>query len=135
MSICVFKTKELKRCITHALNSTQWRMGFADSAVPWPGLFVVHDQGVYLMSNGEPGDALKDELGVYVAYAAGCDPDNDANWWEVSRALVGGDDFAEVIPIKENWEKECDNFEEFHVRVTPNEISTRFDKPKGAVAV
>ena len=30
------------------------------------------------------------------AYAAGCDPDRDPDWWDTGRDLVGGDDFAEL---------------------------------------
>lgn len=126
MSVCVFKTKDIKRCIEHALNSKHWNMGYSESG-PKPGLYLVHDHGVYLMSNGEPGDALTNgEVAVYVAYAEGCNPDTDADWWDTSRALVGGDDFAETIIIGDDWLQACDENEEFHVRVEPEAIWTRF---------
>lgn len=137
MSVCVFKTKDLKRCITHALNSSNWQMGYDDTLTPAPGLFFVHDSGVYLMSNGNPGDVLKEDVGVYVAYADGCNPNIGEfdDWYNASRELVGGDDFAEILVIKPGWEKACDTHEEFHVQVTPESLSTRFYKPKGAVTV
>lgn len=56
-------------------------------------LWLVHDQGVYLM----PGivDGGKAE---FVIYARGCDPDkNPDTWYDRSRDLVGGDDFAECF--------------------------------------
>lgn len=134
MSVCVFKTKELKRCIQHALESKAWRMGYATELADAPGLFLVHDDGVYLMSNGEPGDKDPHEHRLYVAYADGCNPDTDENCWETSRELVGGDDFADIILITPEWLKNCDKFEEFHAKVTPSEILTRFvEKEEAAV--
>lgn len=126
MSVCVFKTKELKRCIEHALNSKVWQMGYAVELAAAPGLFLVHDEGVYLMSNGEPGDVDSGEMRLYVAYAQGCNPDKDDDWWDTARELVGGDDFADIIVIKPEWLKACDEFDEFCVKVTPSEILTRF---------
>jgi hypothetical protein len=61
----------------------------------------VHDDGVYLMSNGEPRDIVEGESS-FVAHAKGCNPKTDPDWWDVSRALVGGDDFGECLP----WAKE-----------------------------
>jgi hypothetical protein len=136
MTICVFKTADLKRCVEHALNSKEWRMGYApvdDENPAGPGLFLVHDQGVYLMSNGEPGDALKHTLGLYVAYAEGCHPDKNEDWWDTSRALVGGDDFAEIIKIDSSWLAACDENDELHVAVTPTEFLTRFADSKEEV--
>lgn len=65
-----------------------------------PGLWLVHDQGVYLMSNGIPHleDPEKPE-GSKVVQAEGCDPKKDEDWWETSRELVGGDDFVEFVPV------------------------------------
>lgn len=52
-------------------------------------LLLVHDQGVYIMSAQQP-------LGKRtIVYADGCNPEKDADWWETSRRLVGGDDFGE----------------------------------------
>lgn len=129
MSTCVFKTKDLKRCVEHALNSPSWNMGYSEHK-PQPGLYLVHDDGVYLMSNGEPGDVRKDgELSLYVAYAEGCNPETDADCWENSRALVGGSDFAETIVINADWLTACNEHEELHIRVEPEAIWTRFTNP------
>ena len=110
-------------------------MGYSESA-PGPALFLVHDDGVYLMSNGDPGDlAGGDELGLYCAYAAGCDPDNDPNCWENGRSLVGGDDFAETVPITADWLKACDTCDELHVVVNADNIQVKFHKKEKPVAV
>ena len=131
MQTCVFKTAEVRRCIEHALNSKNWKMGWS-SEDPAPALFFVHDEGVYLMSNGEPGDPKsRSEIGLYAAYAEGCDPDlNPDDWWDTSRVLVGGDDFAEVIPVTAEELLSCDEFEELHVIITAEKFGAEFCKPR-----
>ena len=66
-----------------------------------PGLALVHDQGIYLMSNGLPPLLTPGSDNSQTAYARGCNPHVDADWWERSRDLVGGDDFAEYIGIED----------------------------------
>lgn len=59
------------------------------------GLWLVGDQGVYLMPNtefeGKPN----------VVYAEECDPDKVDDWWGVKRASFGGDDGVEFIGLAE----------------------------------
>lgn len=131
-STLVFKTKELRRCVEHALNAPAHHMGRAD--VPrGPALFLVHDDGVYLMSNGEPVDLRnKDELGAYVAYAEHCNPDKDSDCWENSRELVGGDDFAETIAIDANWLKKCDTHDELRITIDADTMISMFYKKESA---
>lgn len=130
----VFKTKELKRCIFHALHAPKHYMGRSD-APPGPALFLVHDDGVYLMSNGEPVDLRnKDELSAYVAYAENCNPDKDPDCWENSRDLVGGDDFAETLAIDASWLEKCDTHDELRITIDPDTmISMFYKKEKAAV--
>jgi len=53
-------------------------------------LMLAHDDGVYLCC-----DALREPSGSCVcAYAVGCDPRNDPDWYDRAHALVGGDDFG-----------------------------------------
>jgi hypothetical protein len=131
MGLCVFKTDEIKRCIEHTLASTTWNT--ETGVEPQPGVFFVHDQGVYLMSNGYPRDLLPGDK-CYVAYAQDCCPEKDQDWWENSRALVGGDDFGETLPVNSKWLKNCDEYEEFHVNVTENELESYFSKPRRPIA-
>lgn len=126
----VFKTSDLMRCVTHALQSTKWNMGYSESP-PGPALFLVHDDGVYLMSNGDPGDALNDgSISLYVAYAQHCHPQKDEDCRENSRALVGGSDFAETIPITADWITACDKYDELHVALTAEDIQVKFKNSK-----
>ena len=63
-------------------------------------LWLVHDQGVYLMPGIEKGGKAE-----YVVYGRGCDPNIDEDWWDTARAKVGGDDFAESVELTEDTAK------------------------------
>lgn len=129
MGCCVFKTSEIKRCVVHALQAKDFRMVFSTEP-PGPALIFVHDNGIYLMSNGLPRDqvAADPDSNSYVAHAAHCNPNKDENWWNNSRDLVGGDDFGEIIKVDASWLKSCDEFEELEVDVEPAAISVFFAK-------
>jgi len=134
MPICVFKTDEVMRCIEHALNSSSWSMGWLEEEIPRPGLFFVHDQGVYLMSNGVPTD-MDSEQTAYVAFAEHCNPRIDNDWWDNSRELVGGDDFSEVLPVNHDSLRKCGRYEEMHITIDGDEISWVFAKPRNIVLI
>ena len=78
-------------------------------AVPQPGeqrlappcLWLVKDEGIYLMSPGIDPDAEPGQRRPPVSYASGFDPTRDDRMavWDRARDAVGGDDFAEEIPI------------------------------------
>lgn len=73
--------------------------GMDMSKIP-PQLFLVKDQGCYLMSAGNPG--LKKSEGSdshVVTYAFGCDPDKDEDWYDTCHDKCGGDDFGEALPV------------------------------------
>jgi hypothetical protein len=112
----------MKRCIEHALAAKRQLDEIGATTTLKPALFFVHDQGVYLMSNGEPRDMGDDGRTPYVAYAEGCNPETDENWWETSRDLVGGDDFVEELLIEGDWLKNCSECAVFELDVTPTEI-------------
>lgn len=64
-----------------------------------PGLMLVGDRGVYILGN-EAKRRSADDAGL-VAYAKGCDPRIDNNWWSLKQATFGGDDGAEFIELNE----------------------------------
>ena len=88
----------MKRIVAHAKA--------APTHMAWYGeqkgacVFLVKDEGIYLMSNGlpfdpaEPGDAR--DVRRFVAYAKGFGP--KAGYANL-RAAVGGDDFSEPLPV------------------------------------
>ncbi|SIO50055.1 Protein of unknown function [Bradyrhizobium erythrophlei] len=111
MTRLIFKAADLLRVVDHSLaapKQAERLINYTDegpvSAPPEaPAVLLVHDDGVYLMSNGHPADALEGKpkgkfFKRYVAYAQGCDPRSDKGWYDTARALVGGDDFGECLP-------------------------------------
>lgn len=136
MPTCVFKTEDVQRCVEHALNSTEWRMGWSE-APPAPALFFVHDQGVYLMSNGEPRDlvTVDGKSTTYCAYAETTDPSKDEDWWENASNLVGGDDFAETLLVTTDWRNNCARYKELHITLSAEAIDITFTKPRSVVHV
>lgn len=127
MGVCKFKTEDMKRVIKHALQSKEWRMPWSEEA-PQPAILFVHDQGIYCMSNGIPRD-VSDEKSTYCVYAKGCDPQNDEDFYEEARYLVGGDDFVEIFPVTEATLQRCDQFRELEIKVNKRSISLTFKKP------
>jgi hypothetical protein len=70
-----------------------------DPALIGPGLILVGDQGVYLMSNA-PVEAVKAAGVSHVAYAAEADPTAlpFEEWWDNKRASFGPDDGTVFLP-------------------------------------
>lgn len=58
-----------------------------------PGLWLVGDHGVYVMSNGK----LPDNGKPLVIYAEQCHPERNDDWFEVKRQTFGGDDGVDFI--------------------------------------
>jgi hypothetical protein len=92
-----------------------------------PGLWLVGDEGVYLM----PNTTTKSPA---IVYARECDPTKLAfeTWWAKKRASFGGDDGVEFIPLTD-IEKLLAEFQNrhgqprfFHVEITADKFSTGF---------
>ena len=120
MSKLVFAAADVRRIVEHSISAPEQgkiadyskanaKNGFkAEMKTPTePTVVLVHDQGVYLMSNGTPRDTVKRtspngkvELdSSFCAYAEGCNPEKDKDdWYDNARDLVGGDDFGEYLP-------------------------------------
>ena len=152
MGICRFKTSELKPLIEHAKAAAEYDMGYENmtdeeciaAGLPTitnrtprgPALLFVHDQGVYLMSNGiprfRPENPAQDVNSCHVAYAEGCNPNIGEfdDWYGTSRELVGGDDFVEILPIHDYWLDDCDVFETFEIDANSSSISYGFTDPR-----
>lgn len=58
-----------------------------------PGLWLVGDHGVYVMSNGKLAEAGR----PLVAYAEECDPTSNDDWFHIKRQTFGGDDGVEFF--------------------------------------
>lgn len=100
-NILRFRRAEVERAVLHAEKSKR-HIKVCGEKKGIPGLVLVHDDGVYLMSSGTPRDLVTDSLGrsrSFVAQAQGTDPKKDSDWHERSSHLVGGDDFAEKLDL------------------------------------
>jgi hypothetical protein len=75
----LFKSKDLRPVLVEAVTN-QCRV------------ILVKDRGVYFMS--EKGERRPDGRWKRIAYAVGCNPDIDDDWWKLARAETGGDDFG-----------------------------------------
>ncbi|MBZ9990906.1 DUF3085 domain-containing protein [Mesorhizobium sp. BH1-1-5] len=58
-----------------------------------PGLWVVGDEGVYIMSNGRLAEGTR----ALVIYAEQCHPKGDFDWWDYKHRHFGADDGIEFI--------------------------------------
>lgn len=88
----------IKELYKHVKACKHFRKNYDGEEVQ--ALSFVHDQGLYLMSTGIPHLEHPDKPeSSKVVYAVGCHPDEDDEWWDTSCELVGGDDFAEYIPV------------------------------------
>lgn len=134
MGMCVFQTEPILRLAQHAIAAPNHEMGYESANDPEPALLFVHDQGVYLMSNGIPRDTDAVNNRAHVVYAAGCDPNEPGasfdDWYGTSRDLVGGDDFVEVLPLgdAELFLENCRAFSEFIVEISPKQLDATFRK-------
>lgn len=63
------------------------------------GVWMVMDQGVYLMSPGDPMLMKPDGKGSIVSYALECNPADDG-WWDAKRQIVGGDDGVDKLDLE-----------------------------------
>ncbi|RWI16523.1 DUF3085 domain-containing protein [Mesorhizobium sp.] len=58
-----------------------------------PGLWLVGDKGVYIMSNGKLAEGSR----ALVVYSEQCHPNSDIDLWDYKRRHFGGDDGIEFI--------------------------------------
>jgi hypothetical protein len=122
MGRCIFQAKEVISLIKHAIETES-------TSRSKPALMLVHDQGVYLMSNGTPGLPNKEgKEGAHVVYAEGCHPDRDADFWTTARDLVGGDDFGEKLPLNDpnDMLRKCGEYDLMILYVNPTNIQIAF---------
>jgi len=120
-----FNVGDVRKLITHSRNAESRRPAYEDLFNPvyhfggvvkmkdgWPdesnldisklpaALLLVKDEGIYLMSNGMPGLMREDKQDRnQVVYAKEGDPTAGCDWWETARAIMGGDDCVDSLPI------------------------------------
>lgn len=124
MGTLVFKVDEkLRSIVQHARSSKEHRKTYGQQRAK-AAIWLVHDAGVYLMSNGNPmqlDPQRQSGTAAVVQYARGCGPDQAG--WERSRALVGGDDFCEPLDLAFFENAIAADCKEVRINVTANSLS------------
>ena len=86
--------KPMQQLADEVLNGQhKFKLPYQDKFSEQRGVWMVKDNGIYIMN------AHKRKGGNIVVYADGYNPDLNDDWWEDCRDAVGGDDFAEFIPL------------------------------------
>jgi len=70
--------------------------GLAPGRDEKPGLWLVGDEGVYILSNGK----LAERQRPLVVYAEECDPKTNPDYWHYKRQNFGGDDGIAFLDAK-----------------------------------
>ena len=95
MAHLTFKHDKLKHLLEDA--ETRWKLHVRPlwDKDTGPGFWIVGDDGVYLMHNGEPTETESQ----HVVYAEECSPVSMAfeDWWSMKQETFGGDDGADFI--------------------------------------
>lgn len=113
-----FKRSEVFKLHTHAMAQTEWRQSYGQPGEARPGIWLVGDQGIYLMSNGKP-PLLKDpdntiDSASFIVYAEECNPEKDKEgWWQAKREIFGGDDGVELIPCVRQEGDQCNSVQQW----------------------
>lgn len=97
-----FSLEEMKPLMDHARSCTEWGATYAGPATG-PGLWLVGDHGIYLMSNGKPHlprPGAESPDSSLIVYAEECNPDKDPDgWWDAKQSYYGGDDGVDTIDL------------------------------------
>jgi hypothetical protein len=106
MSKFIFDGTAVLELLAHAKAAPKTTSPYGLTEDPGPGLFLVKDDGVYVMSNGEPALPGTDSLNKvvyargYEALPATASVDDRMERYDKVRDAAGGDDFAEFVPAK-----------------------------------
>ena len=120
MTTLTFKSKEFPRMLEFMRNNER-KIPYGEFTKDF-GLHLVKDDGIYLMAGTFESDKL-DEKRCHVIYAQGYSL-KTKDLWEKCREAVGGDDFAEWIPLNEAMVKALEKNGHMKIEFTPSEITT-----------
>lgn len=95
--------------------------GFKPGQGEIPGLWLVGDQGVYVMSNGKLADGDR----PLIVYSDECHPVGNPDWFHYKHRHFGGDDGIEFIDAERLIQLFDRNFRctHLHVQLTETEVS------------
>lgn len=112
-----------------------WERQPGEESKASPNLFLVKDQGVYLMSSGIPYLPREGSpKAQHLAYARGLDPSKNEfdDWYDRARRVMGGDDCSEPLSLESfQGAMEDPNAGDIGIKVTARRIRVgyHFEKP------
>jgi len=115
-----FKSKEFARMLNW-MKTHERKIPYEDKTTPRYGLWLVKDDGIYVMSPSAERD--KDGDGVHVIYADGFHRDEE-DIWDKTHA-VSGDDFAEFIPLSYDMMDRIEKSGNLTIRISETELEIR----------
>jgi hypothetical protein len=102
-----FNRVGVERLLAHTKAAKDHKKTYAEEAdgkkCVGPALWLVGDDGVYLMSNGKPALKPEEGDGHFVVYADQINPKTMAfdDWWAAKNTAFGGDDGVDGIAAGE----------------------------------
>ena len=92
---------DLRKIFKHTLDAESWSnpYGIMPEMVDQMHILFVKDSGIYLMSGNAERLMRDGAKGSVVVYARGYNPKTNTECWDDARDAVGGDDFAEPLPV------------------------------------
>ena len=97
--------------------------GISPEAEARPGLWLVGDEGVYMMSSGKLSEGQR----PLVVYAEECDPKTNPDHWHYKRRYFGGDDGVEFLDAVELEQLIAAARGATHLRMTMDDTSMSID--------
>ncbi len=121
-----FEAALSRQLMLHAWNAPEHNKTFGQKTAK-AALWLVKDDGVYIMSNGKPGipaplpNRPDRQL---VCYAKGYNPETDGDVWDKCRAAMGGDDGCDFLDITKEMIADLsrDDFEGLLITVTQRQL-------------
>lgn len=127
-----FNKQKVKQILAHSLESTNHVALDGEGSTACPGLHLVGEEGIYLMSNGIPSQRSDGSSGIIspqtprlVVYAVECDPTRMEfeDWWKNKKKSFGEDDDIEFIDASEFQSALKLEGEWLVIDLTPEEIT------------
>ena len=119
MTTLTFKSKEFPRMLEFMRNHDR-KIPYGENTKDF-GLHLVKDDGIYLMAGTVQADWIEHLKKCHVIYAQGFSP-KTTDLWEKCRDAVGGDDFAEWIPLSNSMVNMLAKNGHMKIKITPQQL-------------
>lgn len=120
MTMLTFKSKEFPRMLEFMRNNDR-KIPYSKGTTKDFGLHLVKDSGIYLMAGTVQADWMEHLKTCHVIYAQGYSP-KTKDLWEKCRDAVGGDDFAEWIPLSNSMVNMLAKNGHMKIKITPQQV-------------